>query len=100
MPKKNKLSTPDWILEGYDSKESYEKAKGIKTKKKTGKTYKLRKCPKCKSEDVSVLLGRDEGKGKGEWKCNNCKWEGTNVIEEELNENEFMKYLEKKEGNI
>jgi transcription elongation factor Elf1 len=91
MPKKSKVQTPNWILEGYDSKEEYEKAKGIKTKKKIGKTYKIRKCPKCKNEQVSVLLGRDEG--KGEWGCKKCGWTGTNVIEEELNEDEFMEYL-------
>ena len=34
-----KLATPDWIKEGYDSKEEYEKKKGIKGKKKEGKIF-------------------------------------------------------------
>ena len=45
-----KLATPDWIKEGYDSKEEYEKKKGIKSKKKDGKIFKIRKCPKCRSD--------------------------------------------------
>jgi len=28
---KNKLATPAWILEGFDSEEDYNKAKGKKT---------------------------------------------------------------------
>lgn len=96
MSKKSKVQTPKWILEDYDSKIDYEKAKGIKIKKKEGKIFKIRKCPKCRSEEVSVLLGRNESKGKGEWKCKKCEWEGTNVIEEELSEDEFMLYLDKK----
>ena len=89
--KKSKLSTPLWILEGYNSEKEYNKKKGITEKKKTGKTFKIRECPKCKSSDVGVLLGKEEGKGKGEWECHKCKWFGTEVIEKELDEEEFMK---------
>ena len=56
MAKKKKLETPAWIKEGYDSPAEYEKAKGIKTEKKTGKTFKVRLCPKCKTDDVKVVL--------------------------------------------
>ena len=92
-----KLSTPDWIKEGYDSKEEYEKSKGIKSKEKDkGKTFKIRKCPKCGSYDVAVLLTGEEGKGKGEWECKKCKWKGRDIKEEEVGEEEFMKYLDDK----
>lgn len=94
---KSKLATPDWIKEGYDSPEEYNKSKGIKKgKKKEGKTFKVRRCPKCNSDEVGVLLTGEEGKGKGEWECRKCKWVGKNIKEEELNEDEFMKYLDEK----
>lgn len=96
--KKSKLSTPEWILEGYDSEEDYEKAKGIDKKKKSGKTFKLRRCPKCGSDNVGVVLSNsdsEEGGGK-EWECHKCKWKGQNIKEEELTEDEFMKYLDEK----
>ncbi len=89
-----KLSTPDWIKEGFDSPEAYAKAKGIKKKKEKGKTFKIRKCPKCGSNKVNVVLTGEEGKGAREWECKKCKWHGRNVEEEELNEEEFMKYLD------
>ena len=54
----SKLKTPDWILKG---------GKEPKKKKVSGKTFKIRRCPKCNSDDISVVLGFDEGKGKGEW---------------------------------
>ncbi len=99
MSKKSKLATPTWILEGYDSKEAYEKSKGnpinSKTKKK-GKTFKIRNCPKCKSDEVGVVLGGEEGKGSRGWKCEKCGWEGEDIIEKELNEEEFMKYLDER----
>ena len=44
MAKKSKLSTPAWILEGYDSPAAYEKAKGIKKEKKSGKTFNIKEC--------------------------------------------------------
>ena len=77
------MKTPDWILEGK------EKPK----KKKTGKTFKVRRCPKCSSDDVEVVVGKER---KGEWECKKCGWVGKNVKEEEINEEEFMKYLDEK----
>lgn len=90
------MKTPDWILEGFDSEEEYNKKHKIKTKKKEKKAFKIRRCPKCNSDDVSVVLGFDEGKGKGEWECKKCKWVGRNVKEDEVSEEEFMKYLDEK----
>ena len=58
-----KLSTPDWIREGYDSKEDYEKAKGIKSSSKKGKFKKIKVCPKCGAKEIRVVLGGEEGKG-------------------------------------
>ena len=92
-----KLSTPDWIKEGFDSKEAYEKSKGIKKKtKKDGKTFKVRECPKCHSDDVKVVLTGEEGKGTKEWECRKCGWVGRNIEEKELGEEEFMEYLDNK----
>jgi len=93
---KSKLATPDWIIEGYDSQEEYAKSKGKSPEKKDKKTFKIRECPKCKSDEVQVVLTGEEGKGRGEWECKKCKWVGKNVIEKKLSENEFMKYLDEK----
>jgi len=106
---KSKLATPDWIKEGYDSPAEYAKAKGIKNKKKTSeeKTFKVKKCPKCDSYNVNVVLSEQEGsdddedlesskKVVGEWECKKCGWTGKDVEEEELTEDEFMKYLDEK----
>ena len=104
------MKTPDWILEGFDSEEEYNKArpqqarsdssgsraKGLKIKKKSGKTFKLKRCPKCKSDEVEVIVGGEEGKGSKGWECKKCKWKGNDIKEDELSENEFMKYLDKK----
>ncbi len=87
------MKTPDWILEGFDSKADWEKAKGIKTKKKSGKTFKVRRCPKCNSDEVGVVVGQEK---KGDWECKKCKWMGVGINEEELSEEEFMKYLDDK----
>jgi len=93
MPKKTKLSTPEWVIEGYDSKADWEKVKGVKGEEK-GKNFSIKVCPKCKSNDVSVVLGGKEGKKVDEWECKKCGWKGKNIIKKELNENEFMKYLD------
>lgn len=94
------MKTLDWILEGYDSEEEYNKAKGIKTEKKKGKTFKLKRCPKCNSDKIEVVLVGEEGKSRGEWECKKCKWVGADIKEEELSENDFMKYLDKKGEKI
>jgi len=95
---KGKLATPDWILEGFDSPQEYAKAKGIDKKKKEGKVFKIRECPKCGSDDVGVVIsGSDSEEGGGkEWECRKCKWNGRNVKEKELSEEELMEYLDKK----
>ncbi|MCK5149830.1 hypothetical protein KAJ87_02800 [Candidatus Pacearchaeota archaeon] len=98
MAKKGKLSTPTWILEGYGSEADYNKAKGIGKKKKQEKTFKIRECPKCGSDDVGLVLSgsnSEEGGGK-EWGCNKCNWKGEEIVEKELTENELMKYLDEK----
>lgn len=99
MVKKDKVQTPAWILEGYDSPAEYEKVTGKAVeKKKAGKTFKVRKCPKCESDDVGIVLsGSDSEEGGGkEWECHKCKWKGAEVKESELTEEEFMKYLDNK----
>lgn len=116
--KKSKLSTPAWILEGYDSPEEYAmqknksstslkqsedssaKAKGEPEKKKIEKTFRIRQCPKCSSDDVGIVLSGSDSEeisntGK-EWECHKCGWKGVNINEKELTEDEFMKYLDKK----
>jgi transcription elongation factor Elf1 len=115
MAKISKIQTPDWVLEGFESKSEYEKSKGINSSKKTiskpsnikdkkeskpkkssGKVFKIRVCPKCGSDNVGVVLTGEEGKGTGEWECKKCGWTGKNIGEKELDEDEFMKYLDEK----
>jgi len=96
--KKKKLATPEWILEGYDSKEDYDRAKGVEgKKKKSGRVFKIRKCPECDSEKVGLVLsGSDAEEGGGtDWECHECGWSGNSVKEEELNEDEFMEYMDR-----
>jgi len=88
---KKKLSTPDWIKEGFDSKADYEKTKGKSVKKKQGKTFKVRRCPKCDADNLRVVIGE-----VGLWECKECKWKGNDAKEDELSEEEFMKYLDNK----
>lgn len=102
---KSKLKTPDWILEGYNSKEEYEKSKGksdekSSKKKSEGKIFKIRECPKCHNDNVNVVLTGEEGKGAREWECRKCNWIGKNISERELTEDEFMKYLDEKGEEI
>jgi len=116
MAKKEKLATPAWILEGYDSLAAYNEAKGVKVEKKAkatsskksdasskkGKTFKIRECPKCKSDEVGVVLsGSDSEDGGGDsWECRKCKWTGSEIKEKELTEAELMKYLDEKGEEI
>lgn len=108
--KKNKLATPQWILEGYNSPEDYEKACGgskkevKKVSKKKGKGIKVKICPKCGSEDVCVVLSgndtEEESNTGKEWECRECKWKGVDVDYKELSEDEFMEYLDKRGEEI
>ena len=59
--------------------------------KKIGKTFKIKRCPKCSSEDVGVVIGEN-----GFWECKKCGWKGRDVKEKELTEEGFMKYLDEK----
>ena len=92
------MKTPDWILEGYDSKADWEKAKGIKSEKKAKRTFKIKVCPKCGSDDVKIVLSNSDAEegGGDEWECKKCGWRGKNIQEKELTEDEFMKYLDEK----
>ncbi|MEK6833434.1 MAG: hypothetical protein AABY32_05280 [Nanoarchaeota archaeon] len=83
---KSKLKTPDWILKGKEKP----------NKQKEGKTFKIRECPKCKSDEVKVLLTGEERKNRGEWECRKCGWTGKNIVERELGEDELMEHLDKK----
>jgi len=78
---KGKLATPAWILKGE---------KKPKEKKK-GKIFRIKICPECGSDDVSVVGGE-----KPEWKCNKCDYRGKDIGEKEVSEDEFMKYLDDK----
>jgi len=101
MAKKNKLSTPDWILKGEEKPKIFGATKSEKqdlvgeekptTKKKAKKMFKIRECPKCGSDDIGVVIGEI-----GMWECKKCGWKGVDVKEKELDEEEFMKYLDEK----
>lgn len=101
MAKKGKLTTPAWILEGYDSPEEYAKAKGKSAPdKKQGKTFKIKVCPKCKSDDVAITLSNmdfeEESNTGKQLECKKCKWVGTDIKEKQLTEDELMEFLDKK----
>ncbi len=61
------------------------------TKSKKQKTFKLRRCPKCDSDNVGVVIGEN-----GMWECKKCGYKGKEIKEEELGEEEFMKHLDEK----
>ena len=94
-----KIQTPDWILNGKDKpglkKVITSPEKNVKAKKQSGKSYRIRQCPKCGSDDVAVVLGKESGV-KGEWECKKCGWRGTNIIDKEVSEDEFLEYLDRK----
>ena len=93
MPKE-KLSTPEWILEGKEkpkTKKSGHCSVSPKALNSGGKTFKIRECPKCNNDDVAVVIGQ-----VGMWECKKCKWKGIDIVEKELTEDEFMKYLDEK----
>lgn len=83
---KGKLKTPDWILKGG------EKPKA----KKKEKTFKMKLCPECGSDEVGVVITGEEGKGSNGWECYKCNWKGKDIEEKEFTEDEFMKYLDER----
>ena len=96
MAKKGKLETPTWIIEGYDSKADYEKAKGLgktkKAKKKEGE-FRIKICHDCKGSDVNVVIGE-----VGMWKCKKCEWKGSDIDEKSVSEDEYLELIEKMDG--
>lgn len=118
--KKIKLATPAWIMEGFDSEADYNKkmqkngsstsskqsndssTKGIASTKKKGKTFKIRECPKCGSDDVGIVLSNSDSEqgGGDQWECHKCGWKGHDIKEKELTENELMKYMDEKGEKI
>ncbi|MBL7059015.1 hypothetical protein ISS08_01015, partial [Candidatus Pacearchaeota archaeon] len=66
--------------------------------KKKGKTFKIRECPKCNSDEVGLVLSNSDSETGGgkDWECRKCKWKGQDVNKKELTEEEFMKYLDEK----
>ena len=97
----SKVTTPEWVLKG-EKKPS---------KKEKGKSFRIKSCPKCGSDNVGVVLTGEEGndedellatsskrgqtKGSGEWECRKCGWKGKDISEKELNEDEFLQMEEK-----
>lgn len=62
---------------------------------KKEKKFKIKRCPKCKSDEVRVVLGEES---KGEWQCNKCGWSGKDIEEIEISEEELLNlYEESKE---
>ena len=86
MAKKSKIKTPDWLLKGDEEE---------KPKKKKGKTFKVRRCPECGTDDIGVKIGE-----VGIWECRKCDFSGPEVKEDELSEDEFMKYLDEKGEDV
>ena len=102
---KSKLKTPDWVLEGYASPEEYAKANGKSPpEKKEGKTFKMKVCPKCGSDDVAITLSNldseEESSTGKQWECKKCKWTGGDIKEKELTEEELMVHLDKKGEDV
>lgn len=104
MPK-SKLKTPGWILEGYESPEAYANAKGKSSPdKKEGKTFKIKVCPKCGSDEVGITLSNmdfeEESNTGRQWECKKCKWIGGDIKEKKLTEDELMEHLDKKGEDV
>jgi len=44
----------------------------------------IKKCPECGSKEIKIIIGK--------WKCPKCGWIGLNIEEEEVNDEEFIKF--------
>ncbi len=74
-----------------------------KNKSTKERTFKIRECPACGSDDVGVVLSGGEeshSKNRGEWECHKCDWKGTDIKEKVLTEEQLMKYLDEKGEDV
>jgi hypothetical protein len=55
------------------------------------KKFKIKICPTCKSDEVSVVIGKP-----GMWECHSCKYKGKEIAEKEMSEDEYFAYLDSK----
>ena len=55
------------------------------------KKFKIKLCPECSSDNVSIVVGKP-----GLWECKTCKYVGKTIVEKELSEDEYFEYLDKK----
>lgn len=56
------------------------------------KKFKVKLCPKCKSDDIGLAIGGNVGL----WECRKCGYRGVGIIEKEMTENEYFNYLDSK----
>jgi len=56
------------------------------------KKFKVRKCPKCESDNVIIAIGGQVGM----WECKDCGFRGPLFPVIEMDEDEYMKYLDEK----
>lgn len=96
MAKGKKIQTPDWVLEGYNSKKEYEEAKGKSDGKKESGEFKVKVCPSCGGFNVFVLLNGKEGRSAKNWECKDCKWNGSDIGVKWMDEESFFKYIEER----
>ncbi|MEA3329639.1 MAG: hypothetical protein U9Q06_02745 [Nanoarchaeota archaeon] len=61
-------------------------------KKKKEKKYVIKICPKCKSDNIGMVIGGQIGI----WECRDCGFKGPSMIEKEMTEDEYLDYEEKK----
>ncbi len=59
---------------------------------KKQKKFIVRSCPKCKSDNIGIIIGGQMGM----WECKDCGFRGPSFLEREMNEEEFLEYEEKK----
>ena len=76
MVKRNKIKTPEWVLNG--KKESKEKEQ---------KLFTINTCPNCGSSNIKVVIGE-----KGVWMCNDCGYRGKKINKKKVTEKELIKY--------
>jgi Zn ribbon nucleic-acid-binding protein len=57
------------------------------------KTFKVKLCPKCKSDEITVVIGGQMGM----WECRGCGFRGPSFPEKEMTEEEYFDYLDKKD---